>query len=77
MKGRSLDGKGVVGHIPFTSVALVRTRAVIRNVLPARTTAAVLGLASETDAALRVRTLSEPSSRPQAQLNPIGSTADT
>jgi hypothetical protein len=61
----------------FTADALVRTRAVIRKALPARTTAAVLGAASETDAVLGVKTLSEPSSRPQAQLKPIGSTAET
>src|SRR5262245_8819904 len=63
-------------HETCTVAAVVCTRAAIRNDLPARRVAA-LAAASVTAAAVRVKTLSEPSSRPHAQLNPIGSTADT
>jgi hypothetical protein len=74
---RTARPPAATAHETFTVAAVVRTRAVIRNALPARTTAAALGPATETDAVLRVKTLSEPSSRPQAQLKPIGSTAET
>jgi len=64
-------------HETSTEPAVVRTDAVIRNGFPARSAVAALGRASEIAAELRVKTLSEPSSRPHAQLMPIGSTADT